>query len=270
MKSAVSNKLIAVISIVFFLGVLAINGLANTTILGGRTTGAVSDAIPNLFVPAGLTFSIWGVIYLLLAAFVVYQARWLFSADENRAARLRPIGILFIVTCALNIGWLLAWQYSLVGLSVAIMLAFLATLIAAYVRLRAGSDRPRWTEYVFLRLPFSVYLGWISVATIANVTALLVTLGWNGFGASEGFWTVLMIGVALALTLTVLFSRRDPAYALVFVWAFLGIYLKRAAPGVAFVPEAAYAALTACLVSAAAAAVILALNVARSVRSAGR
>ncbi|MBN2351338.1 MAG: tryptophan-rich sensory protein [Spirochaetales bacterium] len=263
MKSAVSNKLIAVVSIVFFLGVLAINSLANTTIFGGRTTGAVADAIPNLFVPAGLTFSIWGVIYLLLIAFVAYQTRWLFSADERRTARLRPIGILFIITCALNIGWLLAWQYSLVGLSVVIMLAFLATLILAYLRLRAGSERPRWIEYVFVRLPFSVYLGWISVATIANVTALLVTLGWNGFGASQAFWTVLMIGIALALALTVLFSRRDPAYALVFVWAFLGVYIKRTASGVPFVPEVAYAALAACLVAAAAATVIFGLNLSR-------
>ena len=266
MKSAVSNKLIAVISIVLFLGVLEVNGLANTTILGGRTTGAVADAIPNLFVPAGLTFSIWGVIYLLLIAFVVYQTYWLFGADENRTARLRPIGILFIVSCALNITWLLSWQYSLVGMSVVIMLAFLVTLILAYLRLRAGSDRPRWVEYVFVYLPFSVYLGWISVATIANVTALLVTLGWNGFGAREGFWTVLMIGIALALALTVLFSRRDPAYALVFVWAFLGIYIKRTAVGVVFVPEAAYAALTACLVSAAAATLILVMNIARNAR----
>jgi len=267
MKVSRANKFLVVLNIAFFIGMAAVNGLADTIRIGGRLTGEVSDSFPNLFVPAGITFAIWGVIYLLLAGFVAYQARALFRADERLGSRLRAIGVLFIASCAFNVAWIFAWHYLLTGLSLLIMVALLATLIVLSLRLNKGREKLKPIECLFLRLPFSIYLGWISVATIANVTAVLVALGWNRFGASESFWAVCMIAVALALNILVLFLRRDAAYSLVFAWAFLGIYLKRAAPGTPFVPEVAYAALVALIVTCAAIVLNLALRAAGNAKS---
>lgn len=267
MNASRANKPIVVLNVVFFVGMVVVNGLANIVRIGGRLTGEVADSFPNLFVPAGITFAVWGAIYLLLLAFIVFQARGLFRSDERLASRTRAIGPFFIVSCALNAGWLFAWHFLLIGLSLVIMLALLATLIIVYVRLNAGRDKLAPLEYLCLRLPFSVYLGWISVAAIANVTAALVALGWDRFGASEAFWAVFMIGVALALNLAVLLTRRDAAYSLVFAWAFLGIYLKRVMPGTPFVPEVAYAALVALIVTCAAVVVSLARRAAVNSKS---
>ena len=216
----------AVLNLVGFLGTVVVNALANALPINGITTGELSDLYPNLFVPAGLTFSIWGLIYLLLAIFAVYQL----------VASLRPgapagfldrIGPLFVISCGANIGWIFAWHYRLVGVSLLLMLLLLGSLLGLYLRLRVGvSDAPARERYL-VHLPFSVYLGWITVATIANVTALLVDAGWNRFGAGEVFWTVAVIAVAAGITLGVLFSRRDAFYALVVVWALIGIVIKR-------------------------------------------
>jgi hypothetical protein len=266
-KEHKASKLVVVLNIVFFIAMLTVNGLADTVPIGGRLTAEVSDSLPNLFVPAGLTFAIWGLIYLLLLGFTIYQARALFRADERFSARLGRIGVWFVLSCALNAGWIFAWHFLLIGLSLAIMLALLAVLIVLYVRLNAGREKLKLLEYLCLRLPFSVYLGWISVATIANVTALLVSLGWGGFGLPALFWAVLMIGVALALALVVLAARGDVAYSLIFAWAFLGIYIKRTASDTPFVPEVAIAAVVALIVVAVAAAFSIAQRAARNARS---
>lgn len=216
----------AVLNLAGFLGTVVVNGLANALPINHITTGELSDLYPNLFVPAGLTFSIWGVIYLLLAIFSVYQ---LVVAARSRATSvvLDRIGPLFVIASGANMAWIFAWHYRLVGISLAMMVLLLATLLILYLRLRVGvSDAPRSERYL-VHLPFSVYLGWITVATIANVTALLVDAGWNRFGAGEPFWTVAVIVVATAITLGVLFSRRDIFYSLVVVWALIGIVLKR-------------------------------------------
>jgi hypothetical protein len=207
-----------------FVGVLIVNTLASTVGINGRLTGAVSDGIPNLFVPSGLTFSIWGPIYLLLLLFIILQFR------RNMAAAVGRVGWLFVLSSAANIGWLLFWHYQYLVLSMAAMLLLLALLIAIYVRLGIGREpRPTAAERWFSQVPFSVYLGWITVATIANASAVLVTLGWNGFGVAPEVWTVVVMVVAVLITAAALLTRRDAAYALVAAWAFLGIALKRSA-----------------------------------------
>jgi hypothetical protein len=230
-------------NIVFFLAAVTVNVLANAIRIGGKSTGELSDAIPNLFVPAGLTFAIWGVIYLLLLIFILYQARGLVRTDERGTNAVEGIGVIFIVSCIANAAWIFTWHYALVGLALIIMLVLLACLIGIYLGLRIGKERVSLTEKLCVHLPFSVYLGWITVATIANVTALLVTLGWDGFGLGEIFWTVLMIIVAALIALLSLVLRRDIAYSLVIAWAILGIYLKRSSPAVTPAPEVAYTAL---------------------------
>jgi len=257
------TKLLQGANIAAFLAMIVVNTLASTAGLLGRQTGELSDAIANLFVPAGLTFSIWGVIYLALLLFAVYQARGLFSATREAPEALARVGWLFVVSSAANIAWLFLWHAELVVLSMVPMLALLATLIAAHVRLGTGRTRPNGAERWFFRVPFSVYLGWITVATVANATAALVTAGWNGFGLPDEVWAVAMVAVAALVTLVMLLTRRDAAYGLVVAWALAGIALKRSADA-SPASRAVYAAAVAC------AAVVAAAIAATAVRGALR
>jgi hypothetical protein len=149
--------------------------------------------------------------------------------DTHKALFVENIGVLFFISCLANMGWIFAWHYEIVPLSLVIMLILLATLITIYLRLRIGkSDSPN-TEKYLVHLPFSVYLGWITIATIANVTALLVYANWNTFGLGEPFWAIAVIIVGIGITLSVLFTRKDIFYCLVVDWSLLGILLKRLA-----------------------------------------
>ncbi len=210
-----------------FLGTVVINGLANAIPLNNKTTGELSDQYPNLFVPAGLTFSIWGLIYLLLAIFAIYQLIYALRKNTQSASFLERIGMLFFVSSVANIGWIFAWHYEIVPLSLLIMLILLGSLIAIYVRLNIGRAESTKAEKYLVHLPFSIYLGWITIATIANATALLVHLNWNRFGLSEQFWAVAVIVVGIAIALTILFYRKDIFYCLVIDWALIGILIKR-------------------------------------------
>jgi tryptophan-rich sensory protein len=216
----------AILNLLGYLGVVIVNALAVTLPLNNKTTAELSDQYPNLFVPAGLTFSIWGVVYTLLAIYTAYQLIQAVKTGSNTAFS-RQIGVLFFITCVLNMGWIFAWQYEMVGLSVVIMLLFLVTLLVIYLRLKISRSDTSKNEKYLVHLPFSVYLGWISIATIANITAFLVNAGWNGFGLSEQVWTVIVMIVGIALALAMSFRRGDIYYALVVDWAFLGIFIKR-------------------------------------------
>jgi hypothetical protein len=213
-----------------FLLTIVLNTLATTLPINGKNTGELSDAIPNLFVPIGLTFSIWGVIYLLLAIFAIAQL-WNFAKSSSEQEMvLERIGPWFIIASLANSVWILAWHYVQVPLSLIIMVALLVSLLVIYLRLEIGSTRINsWTlkTRIIYGWPFSVYLGWITVATIANVTAVLVTANLPSFGLSESVWTIIMIIIALGITLSMLFIRKDIPYALVVAWALLGIILKR-------------------------------------------
>jgi len=214
MKKNISNILV----IFAYLVMVVFNYLAVTLPLAGRDTGAISDSYPNLFAPAGYTFSIWGLIYLLLAAYVVYQ----FTRPGDKLTG--QINRIFLPNALLNAAWLLAWHYDVIWLSVIIMIGLLYSLIriADLLRGKKLSGKEQW----LVRLPFSIYFGWITVATIANITILLVSLGWNGFGLPEVFWTVvvLLTGAAIGVWRTIL--DRNVAYALVLIWAYGGILAK--------------------------------------------
>lgn len=222
-----TRRLVSVANLVGYVAVIVVNYLANALPLGGRTTGELSDALPNLFVPAGVTFAVWGVIYLALAVFVVYGLVSSFRGKETNA--LDRVGPLFLITCIANVGWIFAWQFQILPLSLLAMLLLLVTLIVLYVRLEVGSGNGSPADKFMVHLPFSIYLGWITIATIANVTALLVFYKWGGFGVAGEIWAVLMIAVGVVLSALMLFRRRDIFYALVVDWAVLGIFLKRSA-----------------------------------------
>jgi hypothetical protein len=222
----------AILNLVGFLATVVVNGLATALPINNKTTGELSDQYPNLFVPAGLTFSIWGLIYILLAIFVIYQLVVTVRKDQARLNPFKKIGLLFFISSILNIGWIFSWHYEIVPLSLVIMLLLLGSLLTIYLRLGVGKKGAAKKEQYLTHLPFSVYLGWITIATIANVTALLVDLNWNRFGLSEQFWTVAVIVVGIAIALSVLFRMQDIYYSLVVDWALLGILLKRLASSV--------------------------------------
>jgi len=220
---------LSILNILGFLGTVIVNGLANALPINNKTTGELSDQYPNLFVPAGLTFSIWGLIYILLAIFVIYQLVVVTKKDAQQSSFIERIGLLFFGSSVANIGWIFAWHYEIVPLSLVLMLLLLGCLIAIYLRLNIGKSDSTTIEKYLVHLPFSVYLGWITIATIANVTALLVDINWNTFGLGEQFWAVAVIVVGIAIALSILFARKDIFYCLVVDWALLGILIKRLA-----------------------------------------
>jgi benzodiazapine receptor len=203
--------------------VLAMNGLATALPLGGKTTAEISDSIPTLFTPAGYVFSIWGLIYLGLLAFAWYQSR-----SQERESVVERIGYWFVASCAFNSIWIVLWHYEQVSLSLVAMLGLLVSLIAVYLRLDIGRRPVSASEKRWVHLPFSIYLGWISVATIANVSAVLYTLGWSGGPLSPEAWTAIMVSVAAVLGLVMIKLRNEVAFPLVLVWALIGIAVARA------------------------------------------
>jgi benzodiazapine receptor len=227
------------INVVAYVVTIAVNGLAgSTTLLGGVTSADVSDSYPTLVTPAGFTFAVWGIIYALLLVFAVYQL-----LPRNRSKPfLGQVGLLFGLSSAFNICWLFLWHYGYITYSVALMFALLASLILIYLRLGTGRAAVSLKERICVHLPFSVYLGWISIATIANVSVALTAAGWDGWGIEASTWAVAIICVALVLTLAVLATRKDAAFSLVVVWALVGILSKQSGyPNIVLAAEVAIA-----------------------------
>lgn len=212
------------VNVLAVIATIVINGLANALPLNGQTTGEISDRFQVYFVPAGYVFSIWGLIYLGLLGFAIYQA--LPAQRDN--PRLRRIGYLFALSCVANVVWLFLWHYELFPLTLVAMVALLLLLIAVYLRLDIGRARVSTAERWLVHVPFSIYLGWITVATIANVTALLDYLNWSGWGISPVAWAVIMLFAGLIIASAVSLTRGDVAYMLVIMWAFAGIAVKHA------------------------------------------
>ncbi|NCO23515.1 MAG: hypothetical protein COZ07_06105 [Candidatus Infernicultor aquiphilus] len=220
-------KSLSILNLLSFVSMVIVNYLVVTLPLNNKTTGALADQYPNLFVPVGLTFSIWGIIYLLLAIFIVYQLAYAFRKNTPDSSFLEKIGLLFFLSCLANFSWIFAWHFERVFLSFLIMLILLLSLIAIYQKLNIGRSAALKSEKYLVHLPFSVYLGWVTIATIANTTALLVNLNWNRWGLSEPFWTIVVIIIGLFISLMMLFYRKDIFYCLVVDWALLGILIKR-------------------------------------------
>jgi benzodiazapine receptor len=211
-------------NVVAFLVTVAVNGLAgSTTVLNGVSSADVSDMYPTLVTPAGFTFAIWGVIYTLLAVFVISQ---LLPRNRDKPF-IAQVGMFFGLSSLFNICWLFLWHYNQISLSLILMFALLLSLILIYRRLDIGRAKTSVTERLCVHLPFSVYLGWISIATIANFSVALTAAEWDGFGVAPETWAVLIICVAVVLTLAMLLLRKDLAFSLVVVWALFGILSKQ-------------------------------------------
>lgn len=203
---------------------LYVNGIAASGALNGIDTGEISDKYPSLFTPAGYVFSIWSLIYLGLIGFSIYQ---LLPSVVAKHASLVKTRWLFLINLLLNGLWILVWQYEYLVFSLPIMWGLLATLILLYEQEQIGRKQVPWNYRLLVHTPFSLYLGWISVATIANVSVVLYSLGWSGWGISDVFWTILLMGIATLLGLLSIQLRRDYVFAGVIVWALIGIAAKQ-------------------------------------------
>jgi len=212
-------------TLVAAIATIVVNFAAVLLPLNDLTTGELADRFQVYFVPAGYVFSIWGVIYIGWIAFVIFQ----FRRAQKEAPRMRRLGYWFALSCVFNAAWLFCWHYELFGLSVLVMLALLSTLIISYLRLNVGREKVASGERWSVDIPFGLYLGWVSVATIANITSFLNYIQWDGFGIAPEVWTVIMLAVASLLGLIMARARTDIAFLLVFVWAFSGIAIKHVA-----------------------------------------
>ena len=222
-------KLLQVLNFVFFIIMVIMNGLANGLPINGKTTGELSNNYPNLFVPAGITFSIWAVIYSLLMCFCIYQIKSLFSkkTEQYLALILNAIGFLFIINATFNALWILAWHYEILWLSLMIMLGILVSLVKINTNLKEVQPYLHgWVRFI-VKASFGAYLGWICIATIANVTAILVANGILLDGISGQSWASIMIltGSFIAFLLTI--KLRNSYLAFAVIWALIGIIIAR-------------------------------------------
>jgi len=216
------NTVRQVVNVLATLLTIVVNGLANALPLNGQTTGEISDRLDGYFVPAGYVFSIWGLIYLALIAFTVYQA---LPAQRDNPL-LKRIGYLYALSCLANSAWIFLWHYEEFAWTLVVMAVLLLSLITIYLRVGIGRRRVSNVDKWFVQTPFSIYLGWITVATVANVTALLSALQWDGWGLDLQAWAVITIIVAAAIASAVSITRGDIGYVLVIVWALVGIAVK--------------------------------------------
>ncbi len=211
--------------IVSVLVTLVINGLANALPLNGQTTGQISDRFNVYFVPAGYVFSIWGLIYIGLIAYAIYQA----LPSQRVNPRLRATAWWIVLGGLANSAWIFLWHYNQFPLTLVAMLVLLATLIVTYLRLGVGRTKITSGERWAVHLPFSIYLGWITVATIANISDVLDYLQWNRFGLAPEIWMDIVLAAVVVIAALMSFTRRDVAYAAVLLWALAGISVKQAA-----------------------------------------
>lgn len=224
MFTAKNDTLRQILSISGLVMVLTINGLANALPINGITTGELSDNFDVFFVPAGYVFSIWAVIYSFQIAYIVYQS---LPAQKTNPIH-RSIAPWYLANCVFNSAWIMVWHYQFVGLSLLMMIGILVTLIAIYRIIGTGQYKVSRTEQWLLRVPFSLYFAWITVATVANVTTFLVDRNWSGFGISEMLWGIIILLVATVIESFMIERHRDVVYAGVVVWAFIGIAVQHA------------------------------------------
>jgi len=225
-NSAVNNRsFLPALVIIATLATIAINALANIVPFNNQTTGEISDRYPVYFVPAGYVFSIWSLIYLGLLAYSVYQAR----NHQGQPAKFQSIGKWYLLSAAANSTWIFLWHWNQLALSVVVITVLLIALIGLYGRMvQAGWEQGAATrgEFWCVFVPFSIYLGWGSVATIANITTWLYAIGWGGFGIDPVLWAVALLVISAGFGAYFGLWRRNLAYALVIVWALIGIAVK--------------------------------------------
>ncbi len=212
-------------NIAAFMLVVVFNIMSNALPINGQTMPEISAKYPSLFTPAGFTFSIWGLIYLALLLFVVYQA----LPSQRNNETVAGISRLFQANCLANASWIVAWHYDLLNVSLLIMLVLLVTLVLIYRRLLGAIERASLTRHLLLHLPFSLYTGWITLATIANLSAVQTGNGWDNIGLTAVSWTLLKLALAGTIGATIVLRFGDAVFVLVVAWAAYGISVMQSA-----------------------------------------
>lgn len=226
-KKACNVRLLQYLNLGAFLLVLIINYLSATGRINNITPGEVSRKYQTLITPAPYTFSIWGIIYLLLIGFVIFQAKGILFKENSSDKLVCSIGYWFIISCIANILWIFAWHYEKLALSLIIMIVLLISLIQIYQALDIGKDPTSLKERIFVHIPFSVYLGWVTVATVINTAVFLKAANWSGLGFSEEFWFLFAVVIIAITTGRILATRKDAFFALTILWALTGIMYAR-------------------------------------------
>lgn len=216
------NRTLQISNIVALIVTIFMNYLSNTGIFNDSTMATVSAQYQNPFTPAGYAFSIWGLIYIGLTSFVIYQSKGLSKPSELRPIVGR-IGWMFVLSCIANCLWILAWLYDYTGLSVIVMILLLSSLCAIMLRTRMELDLIPLKQIVFEWWPFAMYLGWICVALIANAAAYLTKIQWSGFGLSDVTWTIIMVLAAVIVNLLLTWIRNLRESAVVGAWALVAV-----------------------------------------------
>ncbi len=217
--------IIKIFTLITFIGMVVVNALANILPINGINTGEISDSYPNLFAPAGVAFSIWGLIYLLLLIYVIYQ---FIPKSPEKEKLITKINIYFIISSITNSAWIFSWHYKIIGLSVILMLIILFSLIK--ISKITNEKILPLKDKLFLKIPFGIYFGWITIATIANITTFLVSLNWKNFIFPDETWMIIILLVGMVIASITTIKEKNLAYGLVPVWAYLGIYLKHTSP----------------------------------------
>lgn len=229
-RSIANNKSIKIGQIVTSIAILAAFGTniwANINPPNGLTIGAISQQVFGnvLITPANYAFAIWGLIYLGLIALAIYQA----LPSQRTNPLMQKVGYKLAIASVAQIVWVICFLYRQYAASFLAMTCILLPLIAAYWSLPFnGSVSIRTTKWQrwLIRTPISIYLSWISVATIVNGAIVLDSWQWNGWGISQVWWTVIMLLLAGFIAHFVTIPRLDFAYAGVFVWAAVAIAIK--------------------------------------------
>lgn len=214
-----------VLAAVAFLVMVIINSLANVIPIGGVETDEVSDVFPNLFTFAPVTFWIWGVIYILLAMYTLYQIG-IFTKETSheRKELLNKVSTLFMLSSFANTAWIISWHYEIIWMTLIFMATLFIFLMLIALEFKKHSLTMR--EEVFVRLPFSVYFGWITISLIANIIVFLVSVNWNMFGLSDVFWMVTVLLLGAVIGAGAILSYKDFFYGLVLIWAYTGILIN--------------------------------------------
>ncbi|MDQ3019642.1 MAG: tryptophan-rich sensory protein [Bacteroidota bacterium] len=201
---------------------IAINYISNTGIFNGNTISSVSAKYNNLLTPASYAFSIWGLIYLCLTAFVIYQGISFFK-KENSPKVVLQIGWWFVISCAVNCLWIFAWLNDYIGISVVLMIILLFSLLKIIINTRMELDDPDFKTIGFVWWPFSIYSGWVTIALIVNVSAYLTKIQWDGFGFSNLTWAIIMVCIAGVVNIFMTWKRNMREFGFVGVWALIAI-----------------------------------------------
>lgn len=210
-------------NVVLFVAVMLVNWSAMALPLFGRDTGEISDLFPTAITPAGYAFSIWGLIYTLLIGFVIVP----FIPRYSKLPIFERIGPWFMISCVLNVLWLIFWHALWIMWSVVVMVALLISLMILYLRTRPNPALEDPFIRLFVSRSFSVYLGWISVATIVNISIALYNQGWDGWGITSDQWAMILLGIAGVLAFTIAYRYQDTAYGLVIAWASMAVAVNQ-------------------------------------------